>query len=363
MSCFCSSRRSSASIGASSPPLATTHVPIVQPLAAVLHALDLRLRAVFLAYRLPLLVSATSLFVSLGLLELYLRHFPHTLPHALANHLTTPYHTGPSGIYRWAPELRTTLMHPNHERTIDFNGYWWRHKTDSRGFRNPVETLTASVVLLGDSIVYGHGVEEVSTIRHHLEAILGQPVANLGIQGSSIHNEYQVLKTFGLGLRARYVFLFFLANDIDDLGRLGEAALAAFLDTAVSDHATPFFDARPPKQPWWGARAYRAIETRWDDLSVVKAFDFLRGTVRARWGAPAEAFRGGLGGCCHHSPPVRGRSWRCDSTCMPCGRFRTWPIGTASCSSTSSHTRATCLTRPPTRRSSRHSAAFTPSPS
>jgi hypothetical protein len=269
--------------------LATTHVPIVQPLAAVLHALDLRLRAVFLAYRLPLLVSATSLFVSLGLLELYLRHFPHTLPHALANHLTTPYHTGPSGIYRWAPELRTTLMHPNHERTIYFNGYRWRHKTDSRGFRNPVETLTASVVLLGDSIVYGHGVEEVSTIRHHLEAILGQPVANLGIQGSSIHNEYQVLKTFGLGLRPRYVFLFFLANDIDDLGRLGEAALAAFLDTAVSDHATPFFDARPPKQPWWGARAYRAIETRWDDLSVVKAFDFLRGTVRARWGAPAEA--------------------------------------------------------------------------
>ena len=103
--------------------------------------------------------------MSLGLLELYLRHFPHTLPHALANHLTTPYHTGPSGIYRWAPELRTTLMHPNHERMIYFNGYRWRHKTDSRGFRNPVETLTASVVLLGDSIVYGHGVEEVSTIR------------------------------------------------------------------------------------------------------------------------------------------------------------------------------------------------------
>ena len=275
--------------------LATTRVPIVGPLAAVLHALDRRLRAVFLAYRLPLLVSATSLFVSLGFLELYLRHFPHTLPRALANHLTTPYHTGPSGIYRWAPEIRTTLMHPNHERTIYFNGYWWRHKTDSRGFRNPVEPLTASVVLLGDSIVYGHGVEEVSTIRHHLESFLGQPVANLGIQGSSIHNEYQVLKTFGLGLRPRYVFLFFLANDIDDLGRLGEAALAAFLDTAVSDHATPFFDVRPPKPRWWGARAYRAIETRLGDLSVVKAFDFLRGTRARPLGSAGRSVRGGLG--------------------------------------------------------------------
>ena len=269
--------------------LATTHVPIVRPLAAVLHALDRRLRAVFLAYRLPLLVSATSLLVSLGLLELYLRHFPLTLPQALANYLTTPYHTGPSGIYRWAPELRTTLMHPNHERTIDFNGYRWHHKTDSRGFRNPVEPLTASIVLLGDSIVYGHGVEEVSTIRHHLESFLGYSVANLGIQGSSIHNEYQVLRTFGLGLRPRYVFLFFLANDIDDLGRLGEAVQAAFLDTAISDHATPFFDDRPPKRRWWGARAYRAIQTRLDDLSVMKAFAFLRDAVHARWEAPAEA--------------------------------------------------------------------------
>jgi hypothetical protein len=39
----------------------------------------------------------------------------------------------------------------------------------------------------------------------------------------------------------------------------------------------------------------RAIEARWDDLSVVKAFDFLRGAVRARWGGRAEAAEAGWG--------------------------------------------------------------------
>lgn len=268
--------------------LANTHLPIVRPLGAVLHALDRRLRAAVLTYRVPLLVSATSLLVSLGVLELYLRYFPHTLPRALANHVASAYHTGPSGIYRYAPELHMRLMHPSHEQSMYFNGHRWRHRTDSRGFRNPAERPTASVVLLGDSIVYGHGVEEVSTIRHHLEAILGRPVANLGIQGSSIHEEYQVLKTFALGLRPRHVFLLFLANDIDDLGNLTEAELSAFLATAVTDHVTPYFHPRTSREGW-AARAHVTVESWWDDLSVVKAFGFLLGAVPVRWSAPAEA--------------------------------------------------------------------------
>jgi hypothetical protein len=138
-------------------------------------------------------------------LEGYLRYFPHTLPRALGNYVGSRYHTGPAGIYRYSWQLRTNIMRPNDDRLMYFNGYWWHHKTDSRGFRNPVDRETAAVVLLGDSIIYGHGVEETSTVRHQLETILGQPVVNLGVQGSSIHDEYQVLKTFGLSLRPRYV--------------------------------------------------------------------------------------------------------------------------------------------------------------
>src|SRR5215467_7764816 len=52
--------------------------------------------------------------------------------------------------------------------------YYWHHKTDAMGFRNPADRTQASIVLLGDSMVYGHGVEETSTIRHHLEILLKQ---------------------------------------------------------------------------------------------------------------------------------------------------------------------------------------------
>jgi lysophospholipase L1-like esterase len=269
--------------------LAATRLPVVGPMAAFARALDRRLRSLFLAYRAPLLISAASLVLSLAALELYLRYLPFTLPHALANHVAGGYHTGPSGIYRYAPELRTKLMHPNDARTMYFNGYRWHHRTDSRGFRNPVERAQASVVLLGDSIVYGHGVEETSTVRHHLEAMLGQSVVNLGIQGSSIHDEYQVLKTFGVSLRPRYVFLFFLANDIGDLGLLTASEMSAFLRTSPADHSTPYFDVRAPRRRPWPVAWSRALESRLDDLYVVKAWGFLRASLRARPGNPAEA--------------------------------------------------------------------------
>ena len=268
--------------------LAATAVPVVAPAAAFLHEGDRRLRTVFLAYRAPLLVSAGSLILSLGLLELGLRSFPLALPHALANHVTTRYNTGPSGIYRYARELHTTLMRPNDDRILYFNGYRWHHQTDSRGFRNPSERSSASVVLLGDSIVYGHGVEETSTIRSHLEALLGQPVANLGKQGSSIHDEYQTLKAFGLSLQPRYVFVFFLGNDIDDLKLLTDDEMSAFLRTPGTDHSTPYFVIRPPRMRPWYVRWPRSIEARLEDLYVARAFDFLWRGLSGRGRAEAS---------------------------------------------------------------------------
>jgi hypothetical protein len=262
--------------------LATTRVPVVAPIAALFHALDLRLRV----YRVPLLISVGSVVLSLAILEFVLRTFPLALPHPLANYLTTRYHSGPSGIYRYAPELHMNLMRPHDERVLYFNGYRWHHRTDSRGFRNPVEREHASVVLLGDSIVYGHGVEEPATIRSHLETILGQPVANLGRQGSSIHDEYQTLRAFGVGLRPRYVFAFFLANDIDDLGLLTDGEKNAFLATPVTDHSTPYFAIRRPRFRPWYVEWPDAIEARVNDLYVVKSFDFL---WRSLWSARGTA--------------------------------------------------------------------------
>lgn len=98
------------------------------------------------------------------------------------------------------------------------------------------------------------------------------------------------------------VFLFFLANDIVDLGGLTDGQMSAFLNTRPADHSTPYFDTRVPRKRWRGVEAYRALESRLADLYVVKAFDFLRESVRARWRTPTEASTEDL----RSLPPVPG---------------------------------------------------------
>jgi lysophospholipase L1-like esterase len=199
--------------------------------------------------------------------------------------VATGYDARPSGIYRFNPEMKMSFMRPNYERRMYFNAYYWTHRTDSLGFRNPEDRESAYVVLLGDSMIYGHGLEEHSTVRYHLETLLKKPIANLAAQGNSIHQEYQVLKTFGLRLKPAYVFLFFLHNDITDLTVfLTDDEMRRFLSIPVADHATPYFEIKPARQ-----------RTRWfapflDDLYVRKAYQFLKKVLWSGGRAQAEAF-------------------------------------------------------------------------
>ena len=64
-----------------------------------------------------------------------------------------------------------------------WNGYSWRHRTDAWGGRNPETWSEVDVALLGDSMIYGHGVEEEQTTAHFLRERLGVKVSNLGSHG------------------------------------------------------------------------------------------------------------------------------------------------------------------------------------
>jgi hypothetical protein len=121
-------------------------------------------------------------------------------------------------------------------------------------------------------MIYGHGLEETSTIRHYLEAKLQRPVVNLGMQGSSIHQEYQILKRFGRQFQPEVVFLFFLYNDIEDLNYLNKEEKQKFLSSPVNDHETLYFnvipfETNPFRRHWldilkyclWGSRTYKAF--------------------------------------------------------------------------------------------------------
>lgn len=150
-------------------------------------------------------------------IEVFFRFSYELLPQPVSNELATGYHGGFTGIYRRDTPTHLQLMKPNFEREMYFNGYRWHHKTDWNGFRNPTDRYRANVVLLGDSMIYGHGVDEPHTVSHHLEKNTGLSVSNLGTQGASAHQEYQLMKSAVLDLKPKFVFMFFLTNDIRDL--------------------------------------------------------------------------------------------------------------------------------------------------
>src|SRR5436309_711612 len=81
----------------------------------------------------------------------------------------------------------------------------WTHETDAFGFRNRKVTVPADIVLLGDSMIYGHGLEYESTVGYLLERLTGLSVANLARQGDCAFQEAYLLTEYVSLFRPRYV--------------------------------------------------------------------------------------------------------------------------------------------------------------
>ena len=110
-----------------------------------------------------ILLFGTIIFFLL-IFEIVLRLHPLLLGQDFANMVLTKYHRGDDGIYDYYPALNMKFMKPNFSTINYFNGYEWEHKTDSLGFRNPSDRDKAEIVLIGDSLIYGHGVNQNQTI-------------------------------------------------------------------------------------------------------------------------------------------------------------------------------------------------------
>ncbi|MGH7343049.1 MAG: hypothetical protein ACREKH_21395, partial [Candidatus Rokuibacteriota bacterium] len=175
-----------------------------------------------------------SILVVLGALEVTLRWRPTLLGQAFANGAASKYTLRPGGIYYSDRALGMRFMLPNHRTTMYYNGYVWQHETDALGFRNKPLHVPADVVLLGDSVVYGHGVDFEHTIGHYLERRTGLRVANLGRQADCAFQEAYLLTEYLPVFRPRVVVHVFTANDIEDLYvLLRDEAMHAFLAQPV----------------------------------------------------------------------------------------------------------------------------------
>jgi hypothetical protein len=133
----------------------------------------------------------------------------------VGNYVNGGYHDEPEGIYALDPHLGRA-MRPGVSRLMYWNGHWWRHDANAEGYRGPVLERSAAV-FLGDSLVYGHGVETDETVAARYAGLTGRPAANLGLQGACPVQSLYLLREKGLRLRPEIVFLCVHPNDLADV--------------------------------------------------------------------------------------------------------------------------------------------------
>jgi hypothetical protein len=115
-------------------------------------------------------------------------------------------------------------IYNNKKVFYDINSYGYRTKEFEK-----IE-WEKSVVLFGCSLVFGEGVNENETISSYLENIIGYPVINIGIGGSSnqliFHNSLALLEKFKKPKKVIFCWTSFLRylkyNTFNDVELMGE---------------------------------------------------------------------------------------------------------------------------------------------
>lgn len=221
--------------------------------------------AALLAYRQgrrrPLYAVALLLLilaVTVGALEGALRVEPGLLTGKVANYAYGAYHFLPGGMYQRDPHLGYRLR-PSFSRDVYWNGHWWHHATNAAGFRGELVDR-ADAVFLGDSMIYGHGVENADTVSSQFGARTGLPVANLGQQGACVIQNWIRFRELAERLHPHLVFVCSHPN-VSKVGAMmyGIAELQRFLALPVSDATEPLV------QPWFQPRPAGNLKYFWLD--------------------------------------------------------------------------------------------------
>lgn len=168
-----------------------------------------KMKPLFLVTLLSLMATTTIASV-----EAVLWIHPHLLRGELADWAYGRYHHYTGGMYQPDQHCGYRLK-PNTTYNAYWAGYWWKHQTNSKGFRGP-EIEQADVVFLGDSMIYGHGVDDDQTAAARFEERTGITSANLGQQATSALQALRIFETTGIALKPKVVFFCAHMNDIPE---------------------------------------------------------------------------------------------------------------------------------------------------
>jgi len=118
--------------------------------------------------------------------------------------------------YRMVPGMRESIPGPGgvyQAWTVDL-GF-----PDGIGFRDDGITPPVDSVFIGDSYVWGYGVELAESLSERYEALTGGDAVNLGMTSWTSPLQYaRVLERYGVPLKPRYAFVEALVqNDFGDL--------------------------------------------------------------------------------------------------------------------------------------------------
>jgi len=186
------------------------------------------------------LLALTALIATLAVAELILRAVG-----------PTPAVTGLRSLHEARPDRAWLYgLRPGAVGRLEVSGdVLYRINADGfrdRRYARPKPPGTFRVVVLGDSIAFGYGVEERDAFPKVLEARLSElapeahiEVVNLGVSGYNAYTEAELLKDVGVTYEPDLVLLQFCINDLNDptvhfdaqtLLRLGSIPDAAYPD-------------------------------------------------------------------------------------------------------------------------------------
>jgi hypothetical protein len=163
------------------------------------------------------IVIAVSILIGVALLEVVLRLAPGLVSGRMANAVFASYHANPGGIYFRDKETRMTFMRPNVAARCYWNGHVWQHRADANGMRNAPGTAADGLLLVGDSMIYGHGVDEDETVAHWLRTEHGRPAYNMGHPGDTLFQQYVRARLALARSHPEQLLLCVFFNDFEDM--------------------------------------------------------------------------------------------------------------------------------------------------